>query len=290
MPLLTLVFGCSCAPELPTPGPEDTTTPPPVDSADTGSAPPCDLPEVEPDDVVPNSYVLGLEACGVLDPPTDVDTWSFVLAEDAWLDVSVAAVTLGSLADVRLLLEGPDGAALQRDDDPGTNDPSLVFPAAAGEWTARLVDENLEGGERYGWVLFADVGKQPVAASDEEVEPNDLPVHATSLAPGAHLWGILDAFDTDWFSLTVPGLPGDPVHVVLSVDAFAWGSPADTQLFLVDDGLETVAEATTGLSAADRDPVIDAVLVGGSTFYVSVSDQIALGGPNYWYVLTWEAP
>lgn len=287
--LLLALLGCSCVPELPTPS-ADPEEPPPMDSATSAEAPPCDIPEEEPNDAVPNAYTLGLEACGVFDPPAEVDAWSFELTEDGWLDVAVNAQLIGSTADVRLLLDGPDGAALQRDDDPGTTDPRLVFPAAAGVWTARLVDEKLGGGERYDWILFADVGKEPVDWTSDEVEPNDLPVIAMPLGADNPVFGWIDAFDADWYRAVVPGLPGDPVQVTVRVAAYAFGSPANTALTILDEDLDEVVVATHGLSAVDHDPIAVAVVAGGDTIYVSVVEEATQGGPNYWYVLTLEAP
>ncbi len=286
------VLGCSCEPELPNPPPDaDTEEPPETDSVDTGPEPPCDYPEVEPNDAAGLGLALGLghEGCGWLDPAADLDEWRLTLPQDDWLSIKVNAQLLGSLADVRLLVEGVGGAVLQRDDG-ATNDPTLVFPAVAGAWTLRLVDENLQGGDRYFYTVRPDIAKSPVEWTDEEIEPNDLPATASLVIDGTIVFGVLDTFDIDTFRFVVPGLPGEPVRAEFTVVGYALGSPADAAMTLYDSGLSVLEESSIGVSAADRDPILVASLSGGDTVYLSVTEQFGQGGSAYWYQLTVEVP
>jgi hypothetical protein len=195
--LLTACRGCACGPELPSnnddPHKQDTAT---IDTqwvdtsvVDTAPPPPCDVPEFEPNDSVPDAQDLPIEelACGVFATSGDYDWFSFEVAEeDAWVSVVVDAADIGSPANATIMLGAGDFSAWVTVDDWQTSeDPWLVFPwAESSSFVFALLEAEGQSGEDYEWEVRASITKEPVPFNVTESDDNDAAADAQTLEPG----------------------------------------------------------------------------------------------------------
>ncbi|MGH6951567.1 MAG: PPC domain-containing protein [Vitreimonas sp.] len=198
---------------------------------------------------------------GVLDPANDRDWYKLNLAEGQAVRVSLESSQTGDpLADPYLVLYGPDGAELARDDDGGSGLNAFIeyqAPAAGAYFVeARGFSEDARG--RYLLsVIGGEIGQSLDAA--DHVMPGAEGRTSIIGAPG----------DADWFAVEV--IEGRPYRfVVQSADA---DGLADPYLTLYDSqGAEVAANDDGGAGLNAR---IDFVTQTGGTYFAAVS---AYGG------------
>lgn len=278
--------GCArCRPDLPETDtdPVEQDTDPHVDP-DT-EAPPCEWPEVEPNDALDAAAPVPLEvlACGAIDPALDVDQWAFAVEAPLWLGVHVSSTSIGSRADVALLLTRDEADPVEaRDREDGEQDVALVFPALPGAYRATILDEGLRGGpEDYFYELLVTEEKQPVEWTLASAGATEAAA-AQVLADGDVVFGRLAApGEAHWYRVPIPAGTGS---VELWVEAATWGAPTDPLLQLYDASLTRFATISSGPSG-ERDPATEQPTAGDVTWTVRVSDQAGRGGSAYWYTL-----
>ncbi len=297
---LLIASGCQCKPAIPDDhqDPDDTATEdtaPPPETGDTGPEPvagPCTLTEVEPNDLPENEMALPLETyvCGEFSTGADFDRYRVVLEEDGWLGLYVDAALRGSFADVLLTVTSDVGASAERDDDDAICDAHLVVPAPAGTYSLFVVEQNLAGGEEFFYELLATVAKDPFAETSSEVEPNGDSGAASVVAGGQQVAGRIDSVgDQDWFKILVPA---GKQHVVVDVEAYGLGSPANLTLFAYEAGLGQGPRAVAnGLAGNGTDPYWSFDSNGNETLWFRLEELGSKGGSAWWYglVVTVEA-
>jgi hypothetical protein len=231
---------------------------PPID---TSPPPPCDFPEVEPNDYSvgpdadpPNVLAMEKWACGNIDTTTDTDRF-LVTAEGPadWIRFDVVASQEGSSLDASLLLLDDDYGAAVDDSDANSvfteeaNDPVACFPAPPMPHTFDLVVRPIDfaaGKDDYHWKLRASVVKAPLSWDLEEIEVNDPGLGGTfqTLASGERVFGRFSSgTDVDAFLFDVPKVSSDQkVHVTADVDGFRYGSPIRSKMSIVSPTGEVV--------------------------------------------------
>jgi hypothetical protein len=281
--------GCSgCGPDLPTDLPvdssdSDTDT---GDSAiDTEPQPPCDVPEVEPNDAFDAGTPLPLEltGCGVFDEGIDLDRWDVDFPNTAWLGLHVDAYAIGSSSDPTLTLTSDDGQVAQVGGETFGEDIHLVFPSLPDTYRLLLTDQNATGGEDYLYEILATHTKAPVVWNLLEDEPNDSRTEPQDLFDGDDVFGMIESSsDRDWYRITVPSGP----HVVtLDVDAYEYGAAANFRLVMYDESETEIGDYFAGENAWDPDPLAERTSTGDEVWYVRIREQNNRAGRAYWYLL-----
>lgn len=293
--VLLLLAGCKgckgCQPSLPDDEPENTdeTSDSDVRPTDTGEPPPCDAPEVEPDDVPAQATPLPLEAraCGTFEREFDFDVWSFELPEASWLRVRVIAEHIASKADVALLLEHEDDDAVATliTGMHDSRDVDLRFPAPAGGYTAWLSENAAQGNpEEYFYELVASVSKAPVEWTAAEVEPNGTIAQAQEVGDGDVIFGGFGAdADVDTY---VVGVPAGKHTITVDVDAFEAGSAANLTLVVLDGNGQYVTEELYGPMGWELDPYLEYTSTGDELVYIRVVEASGRGGTALWYTFS----
>jgi len=300
IPLACLVIlgqGCQCNPGLPPTSDNSTETNTGGDSAssttiDTAPPPPCDVPEVEPNNDAATATPLPteLEACGTFEADLDIDWWSVEVEDDGWLGVRVDAQDIGSTADVAVVVDGPFGS-VTRDGNEERNDVDLLVPVGAGRYDILVTEETASSGERYYYDMLATVQKEPFEVDRQDPSTNTAAASALVLQSGERVLGFLDDLATgeDWYVVDVP--PGRHL-VTIDVQGFAEGSPADTSVWLYDDSLDSLPEGcrmqceiSDGAQPGERDPYFEYDSGGNEAVYVRIRDTSGRTGSAYWYVL-----
>ncbi len=294
----TVLAGCTCRPELPPDPPDETDEPEPTGdtghTGDTGPPPLCDVPEVEPNNDPGSAVILPTErqACGDFEVDGDFDWWEFEVDDSGWLAIEVEAGP-GSVSDVNFVLlpidvEGGNAWAAARDDDEGTTDAHVLFPAPAGLYQANVTEQQLKSGERYRYEVLVSEAKAPVTWDLDEVEPNDIQADANILTIGDRVLGGVDApADFDWYQVAVPA--GKKV-VTIDVDAYTEGSIGDFTVVLWGPAGSdapgcnqcTYEREAPGL----RDPLAEYDSAGDETLYIQVLESDSHFGPAAWYRLS----
>lgn len=292
--------GCSCQPDLPSNSSSDSSST--ATTAATGDTAPearCAAPEAEPNGSTAEATGLPLErwACGGLEELADADWWSFAHDEDGWLKLEVDAAN-GSVANLTLLVT-PQFASwsAKRNDDPESEDVTLLFPAPAGDYWLSVQDQLGNGGERFGYDLLVSEAKPPVEWTAIEAEPNDGLVDALPLASGDVAFGVLSSEsplpDFDYYVVLVPAGP----HVVrVDMDAFERGSSALADVVVRDQaGVERKTIPHNGnVEATVRDAAGTYLSDGSEVLYLQVvnGDDFLSESPAHWYAMTvtLEAP
>jgi hypothetical protein len=291
--LLLMMTGCgpcrSCDPELPESDTEQDTRDRGTNTqVDTAPPPPCDLPEEEPNNGFDQAGFLPLElqACGDIDPLFDTDNWRFDVPVTQWMGVYLHATSIGSLSDVALILIDEDDVSIEvRSRDSGEQDVELVFPAPLGEYTALVVDENLQGGpDDYFYELLVGEAKQPVEYNVVEIDAEQA-LDGQILEDEDVVFGtFFEPEDTDWYQIPIPA---DTASVELVIEALQHGSPADIRLELYES--TELNFIGTILSAADGttgDPADERSTTGDTVWFIKVVDRQSRGSFAHWYTLS----
>ena len=259
---------------------------PPID---TTPPPPCDVPEVEPnnDPTAPAELPLEQRACGTFTSYIDPESFLVSFPRADWVKIQVDAASKGSAADVKFNLVNYD------DDDYNaiaygsyqSSDPYMAFPIPEGQDYVIILSESYYGyGDNYTWEMLTSVIKPPVTWTQEEVEPNDTSSEPAALTLGSPLWGTIgEPGDLDWFRITVPDAEKRSLSV--RVTAFREGSPADLRLILQDPSGKKYY-ASTGENSYDYDPWKDVTTDQAGDWLLELIEQNSSGSALYWYTLT----
>ncbi len=125
-----------------------------------------DLPtavEVEPNDSLETATLVSAKVPatlnGVLGKPGDVDWFAFELAKDQKLNVQGIARTIGSAADLELVLFNADGREARRVDDTDLDEASFDFKAdKAGLYRLQVRDLARDGGPEFAYRIDVRAG------------------------------------------------------------------------------------------------------------------------------------
>lgn len=294
--------GCSCDPGLPPDNDKDD-DPPPLDTSpdvvptgDTAPPPYCTFVEEEPNDTLEDATYLETEqrGCGEFADDLDLDFWELDFLADGWMGVRIDAASLGSAADVQVIVSSDVGVSAARVDNEEFNDVDLLFPAVAGTYQLLINEETQQGGsDRFFYEVLVTTAKSPVQYDTTDPGTNTNAGAALRVDSGERVFGVVaDLFSPeDWYAIDVP--PGR--HLLrLNVDAFALGSPGDFTVSLYDDRLEPlpegcrVCEIDGGETAGELDPWYEYTSNGNETVFVSIRDQEGRAGPAYWYWIQLE--
>ncbi|MFM2153192.1 MAG: hypothetical protein RL199_1627 [Pseudomonadota bacterium] len=287
--------------------PDDPPDDPPPDTDepdDTAPPPPCDLPEVEPNDTVGAAQLLPFStwACGVLDPFGDAEYFAVDVEEAGWMRVWARGADFGSSADLQLVLEH---SQLEERDAissriPGSTDAMLIVPVDdTGRWVVQVTDEQGTASERHEWELHVGGAKAPVEWSLTEVEytddgpaSSDPPSSGQLVTDGDRVFGTFFQDDKtdreDFYQFVVPA--EGKTTVTLKVEAWGFGSPADVQLqiYRLSDPSDPVRTARYGATSYDLDPLLEYTASGGEqdeVWFVKLTEELNGASPLYWYVL-----
>ena len=125
-----------------------------------------DLPtaaEVEPNDTIETATIVAAKAPamlnGVLGKPGDVDWFAFELAKDQKLNIQGFARTIGSAADLELVMFDADGREVRRVDDTELDEASFSFNAGkAGLYRLQVRDIARDGGPEFAYRIEVRAG------------------------------------------------------------------------------------------------------------------------------------
>jgi len=306
IPLLLFMFACdrSACVQVDVSNPnhgdggaaDDTGTPP--DTGDGGGSTddqPCDVPEVEPNSPIADAMVIPMEqwACGTFSDASDLsEVLFFQNTEPGWIRVWSRAFDIGSLADLTLTLSSDEGTfAASRLSNPDSTDAEIIFPIEGlYGFYATLNEQYSRSGKAYYWELMGSMVKAPVEWTSTESASNDSRTTADPVADGDRIYGLMDStIDYDWYSLEVPEGRTD---IVLDIDAWFYGSPADTriELYKPDGTLFRSNSASNREGFYDLDPYLSTSLTEPGVWTFKVMPEIAEngsggGGRAFWYVL-----
>lgn len=301
--------GCQCRPSPP-PRTDPDTDPPQTtaetgNTGDTGPTPPCDIPEIEPNNSVnePTALVLERRACGIIDAPLDLDVWSFS-HEGSWLEVELDAAENAFTDPTFVLTPVGDVWAASRADDPESVNATLRFLAPAGDYKLAVSDQDFNGGERYGYDLLVSEAKPPVEWNRTEVEGNDIFDQAETVVGGDRIYGTMDndppVPDLDFYVITVPA----GKHTLkIDIDAYDGGSSANLTVYLYDQAFDklptgckdpcpasddtcTPCALKGGVVGLELDPFGEYDSPGSEIVYIQVLEATDQEGPANWYVLS----
>ncbi len=283
-------------------------TDPPEDTADTDPPedttppPPCDVPETEPNDSIDEADQLALEhtACGGFTEEGDGE-WLVFPAEDAsWIRVQVEAAGMGSAADVAFSIVARESFEVTViTPTMYWEDPWLVFPTLGdSQYHLYLSERSSQFGDDHEWELLASEDKEPVAWTVSEIEDNDTPSGAQTVAVGDVILGTIDsASDYDWFHIQVPDA-GEKIAWDFEVEAYTSGSPLASRLSLYDDQIvgadvddvDFLATSFADTDNFDRDPHIEIQSEGAADWYLLIKNPATDGDDGgsafHWYSIT----
>ena len=119
--------------------------------------------EVEPNDTIETATLVATKVPatlnGVLGKPGDVDWFAFELAKDQKLHVQGIARTIGSAADLELVLFNADGREARRVDDTELDEASFDFKAdKAGLYRLQVRDLSRDGGPEFAYRIDVRAG------------------------------------------------------------------------------------------------------------------------------------
>jgi hypothetical protein len=125
-----------------------------------------DLPtavEVEPNDSIEAATIVAAKAPatlnGVLGKPGDVDWFAFELAQNQKLNVQGFSRTIGSAADLELVMFDADGREVRRVDDTELDEASFAFNAGkAGLYRLQVRDIARDGGPEFAYRIEVRAG------------------------------------------------------------------------------------------------------------------------------------
>ncbi len=281
----------------------------PEDSGDTGETappedttppPPCDVPEVEPNESPDEAFTVPLEstACGSFQERGDSDRM-IIPAEDAqWIRIDVDAAAIGSSANVSFALtaweSGEYAMIVNRTFE---EDPWIVFPVLGdAAYDVTLYEESGQGGDDLEWELLASEDKAPVDWTVQESSNNNLCKNAQTIKAGDVVLGWLDEdFDYDWYHVEVPSSV-DKINWTFQIEAYTKGSPLASRLsvwYVMVFDLDDVDFLATSFEDGDtnnRDPKIELSTEGEGDLYLVVQKPSLTSDPSasafHWYTLS----
>lgn len=306
--LIPLTFGAGCKacfnPGIPTPPVKHTGGDDSGDSGETGDSkhtgdssppldttpePPCDVPEVEGETPTsPQELPLEEWACGQFGNGADYEWFEFSTDQEDWARLLVHAASIGSAADISVLVYDEDDTSYYAfvTGSPDSPDPYLVFHTDKARTFLITMGESYYGyGDDYTWEMMASVTKPPVTWTGYEVEPNDTLTTATAIVEGDVLYGTIGAAsDFDRYKITIPDDQKRDVKV--TVVAFNEGSPADLRAVAYDPEGNFVKASSSGSDVYDRDPQLTFTTDEAGDYTVLLREEYDKGSPLYWYTIS----
>lgn len=297
-PLLLGIAGCKGCHDLDLPDdpPPTETTDPPADSfadttPDTDPEPPCEVPEVEPNDSFATAGVLPMEktGCGTFLSSFDADFWDFSLDERGWVAVDVDGFLIGSEARVSLTLSSDAGVRAGVLAWNGYPEAHLKFPSDPDHFQAivrQSVGESGQTGEGpdYFYEVRASSTKAPVVwnATESANETVGAPQRLLTGAGDARLFGgIADDADQDWYEVV---LPATRYRLEAEVIAHSEGSAGDFAIELWRSGRK-IGTWTSGRIGIEPDPWLQHDSLAPETLQLRVVEEDADAGAPLWYLL-----
>ena len=124
-----------------------------------------DLPpviEVEPNDTIETATTapkVPASFHGVLGKPKDVDSFAFELAKDQKLNIQACSRTIGSAADLELVMFDADGREVRRIDDAELDEASFAFNAGKpGVYRLQVREMSRDGGPEFAYRIEVRAG------------------------------------------------------------------------------------------------------------------------------------
>lgn len=258
---------------------------------DTAPPPPCEFPELEPNNGPDDANPLDMQAwgCGIFDVPYDFDMFEVTPTQGGWLKVDVDAVELGSPAAPFLFIESESGLAAGADAGVETTDPLLVVPVPTAEpWVLSVNEGYNSSGEEFEYRLRASVAKPPLewdATLGETSKESPM-----QLELGERVYGVVDSAQTvHWVEIPVPS--DGKTQLKVEVMAHRYGSPLNGRLavFRPDDNgdLPTYASdyTTEDPSGSSWDPIMTLASEGEDSWVLSIKVNSGKAtGELYWFV------
>jgi hypothetical protein len=309
MMLFSLAFACtgclSCQPSIPSTNVDslsdtnqDTAEDTAEDTADTGGIEaPCPIMEIEPNNNYDEAQFVILEnwICGDANEEFDLDNYGFTFPEeDGWIKVWGRGQDIGSTADLILTLDQDINTAISVAQI-GTTDPLIIAPVTNEDALYATIYDQYGGvGDQNFYELMISQVKAPVEynqVEDDEFGENNGPAGAIEVSNGTRIFGQTSTnSDTDWYRISIP--EGQTTNLVLSIEAFAYGSPLDSIIYLyppeVFESSETPYTAVRNNaygSATNLDPTLRHTVDNGGEWAVLVKSNLTGGSDFHWYVL-----
>lgn len=306
-PYLLLFLACNrmaCIeinPVDPTDDPTGTDTNEPTDTGDGGGTEPtpglpCAVPEVEPNSPYDLAQDLPMEvwACGTFAKGDVSEIFYTETTEPGWLRIWSRAFEIGSLADLTLAISSSDGPyGASKIQNPDSTDATLVFPIEDTlSFYITLSEHFGRSGDPYAWELMVSSVKAPVEWTSTELGNNDTRATAELIEAGDRRFARIDsATDYDWYTFEL----GEGTHdLVLDIDAWFFGSPADVELELYapDGSLERTDSSSNESGYYNLDPFMTTTVTEAGTWTLRVQPEsdsegysMGGGGTAFWYVL-----
>jgi hypothetical protein len=258
---------------------------------DTALPPPCDYPEIEPNNNVTEAMRIPMEmtACGDISERGDREFLTFTPEEGDWILIDTQATEFGSRANLTMVVTDRDyrnqAWSSGRSD---SEDPWIVYPlTTASAQYVYLMETDGGYGDDYEWKLLASVTKAPVDWNVTLEEPNSVPAEALSVSSGDTVFGFFDrSQDFDWLHIVAP--EGEAM-ITAAVEAFIWGSPSDVNLWLYDGTVienpsaTPVKRAYSDTTSYNRDATLNYSTSGAGDYYLLIREANGYGSSFYWY-------
>jgi hypothetical protein len=169
-------------------------------------------------------------------------------------------------------------------DSVGGEDIELVFPTGPDRFHALIAElSSGQGGEGHTYEVMASWAKSPVSYNRDEIEPNDSPQDAQTLASGDTVFGWLsDAIDSDWFSVD---LAAGKQTVVIDVSAWERGSAGDFKVLVFDEADTLLGVVYGGEMGWERDPWVSLTVPGNQTLHFRIAEQANRSSEMCWYTV-----
>ena len=270
------------------------------ETGETGFAPECPQPELEPNGSLDEAQFVTLDSwlCASFEDGVDLDYYEFDIEQTDWVKIDVQAVVHGSSADPVLYLFADSGETMDVNNRTDSTDPYLVFPMwEADTWTALLMDSFGGSGEDYTYDMMVSITKAPIdwthVESEEENGPgdgtsNDTIAEAMDLESGMSVFGRLSvAKDLDWYRIVTPD---EKTEVTVTIRASDLGSPLNSKLvfYTIDEDGEVSDPYTYyGGEAGSMDPQMVRTADNSEEWFFVIRSDTG-DGLGYWYVLQTE--
>jgi hypothetical protein len=296
-----LCAGCQCGQPPLTDDPDDPVIEDsPVEDTeeepvDTVPEPPCEQPEVEPNNSFDDANELAMEAqaCGEFQTAVDADFWTFTLTEEAWLGIEVDAFGLGSEAVVSVAISSSEtGVAAGINHHQGEPDVYVHFPSPPGTYDV-LVRQTVGAfggqgeGPDYFYELLATSSKPPMSwdldeTANETRETAMLLLSAAAPTPLRVFADVDGLGDQDWYRVNVPA---GRHRMVIDVQAHEFGSMGNFMIERYRADGQLVQRLTAGEVGWEPDPWMEVRTIAAETHYLRIVEEEGGHGRPMWYVL-----
>ena len=249
-------------------------------------AKPCAIPEEEPNGSANQALILPLETkgCGTFVGDLDLDYWLIDFEHEGWLQVSVDARAIGSLADPGLLLSSDGGMSAHMDEALDDEDIRMIFPTGPDRFHAMVAELQAgQGGEGHDYEIMASWAKVPISYNRDESEPNDDSTNGQLLESGDRVLGWFDdSLDVDWFAVD---LPAGKQTLEIDIDAWEVGSAGNFKVILYDESGTSLGTYLSGETGWEQDPLARISVPGNQRIVFRVAEEQDRSSAMCWYLL-----